>query len=155
MEVAASIVGLLAASIQVAGMLKLFISSVKNAPATAEQLYNEINRFRFILRRIQDKTISSDANDLSPERATLIDVNLLGSTLTAPVFTFSELEKEMDRIKPRGKLDFWDRVKWMRPEKNLLNTSLRLNRHETSLTLIFSILTWNAILIGASFCPRQ
>lgn len=85
MEVAASIVGLLAASVQVAGMLKLFIYSVKNALATAEQLYNEINRFRFILRRIQDKTISSDANYLSPERATLIDVNLLGATLTAAV----------------------------------------------------------------------
>lgn len=142
MEVAASIVGLLTAGAKVAETLILFISSVKTAPDTAEQLYNEVIRFGYILRRIEDRPISSNVNGHSPERAALVDINFLGATLAAAVFTFSELEKEMERIKARGKMDFWDRVKWMRSEKNLLNICLRLNRHETSLTLIFTILTW-------------
>ncbi|KAI5837734.1 hypothetical protein DFP73DRAFT_567261 [Morchella snyderi] len=148
MEVAASVVGLLMAGGKIASILQEFLSSIKNAPAIAKRLDDEVNQFRYIMLKIQQTVIEGET--LNPNRAALIDLNHLCASLTAAVTTFSELEKELDRIKARGTVDFWDRVKWSRAEKKLLNISLRLNRHETSLTLIFTILTSESVRLALS-----
>ncbi|KAH0604117.1 uncharacterized protein H6S33_007148 [Morchella sextelata] len=152
MEVAASIVGLLAAGAQVTSILREFLSSVKNAPAIAKRLDDEVIHFQYIILKIDQTVIKGKS--LDPDRAALVDINHLCAALTAAVSTFSELEKELDRIKARGKMDFWDRLKWSRAEKNLLNISLRLNRHETSLTLIFTILTSESVTRALSSKER-
>lgn len=140
MEVAASVVGLLAVGTQVAVILQQFISSSVNAPELAQFLKHEIQDFRFVLLKLQPIVLGSVP--LNRSRASLIDIDHLSFTLTGCVCTFSILEKEVDRIKSNGKMDFWDRIKWARTEATFAQLLLRLQSHKLSLTLILTVLTW-------------
>lgn len=149
MDVAAAVVGLLVAGAQVGSVITKLISAWKDAPALARKLDTEVTNFRYILSKIQ-QTVLGDGL-LDRDRASKIDRNHLSRALTAAVYTFSELERELGRIEAPGKMDFWDRMKWGRAEKTLNNLSLRLSKHETSFTLIFTILTrYSRIMITYS-----
>ncbi|KAH8150940.1 uncharacterized protein LAJ45_05122 [Morchella importuna] len=103
MEIALSVAGLILTGVQVGSALHDFISNASNAPNIAQVIEDEIHDFTQILSRVQTITFG---RDLDYSKASLIDINHLSSTLTASVRTFSELERELDRVKGRGKMDF-------------------------------------------------
>lgn len=140
MEVAASVVGLLAAGAQVSSVLQQFMSSTSNAPSLAQSLNQEIGDFRIVLSKLE--RIVRGSVPLNKSRGSMIDTDHLAFTLAGCVCTFSQLEKEVDRVKSSGKMELLDRIRWARNENTLLYIVQRLQSHKLSLTLILTILTW-------------
>lgn len=138
MEVALSAAGLALTGAQIGSALHEFISGTSNAPTIAQAIEDEIEDFAQILSRVQSITFGPDL-DLS--KASLIDLNHLSSTLAASVRTFSELEREIDRVKGSGKMDLWNRFRWARAEKNLLFFIQRLQSQKSTFSVILTILT--------------
>ncbi|KAI5843783.1 hypothetical protein DFP73DRAFT_63882 [Morchella snyderi] len=141
MEIALAITGLILTGVQVGSALHDFISiNASNAPTIAQAMDDEINEFTQILSRVQAIMLRS-ISGIDIPGASLIDLNHLSSTLVASVHTFSELERELDRVKCNGKMDLWNRFRWARAEKTFLFIIQRLQSHKSTFSTIVTILT--------------
>lgn len=137
MEVAASIVGLLAVGAKVCRTLQQFISSATNAPLLAHTLQDEARDFGFALAKLQPYV--DGASSMTLLGASSTDVNQLSLTLAAAVVTISRLEEKMDRVIPHGPMTTVYRLKWIFAESDLNQLVHRLQQHKSTMSLLLTI----------------
>lgn len=139
MEVAASVVGLLAVVAKVSSVLHQFISGCIDAPLIAQTTCDEVSDFGYALSKLQPYIDGSSPIKLLG--ASMTDVNQLSVTLAACVVTFSRMEKTMDRLMPPtgGGMDPLSRLRWSWAEKGISQLVQRLQQHKLSLTLLLTI----------------
>lgn len=138
-DVAASIIGIIAAAGKVAETLTPMISVLKDVHKHAAIVLTEVNACRTILSELD--VFLKDLDALPEARKDLIPVNSLVTTFTDGVLLFSELESLV------GKLDHVNnaisrRVKraWNHSEVTALLA--RLQNFKASISAMLSILNW-------------
>lgn len=154
MEVGASIVGLLSAGASIAIAINDFVTSCNNAPLFAQSILHETLEFSYALEKLQHLVVGPQATSLDQSRTSMIDVNHLSLTLVGCVCTFSQLEKEIQRMKLSGKFGILDRVKWSFIERDVCSIIQRIQNHKMSLMLILTILKYVFKFILYIFLPR-
>lgn len=137
METAASIVGLLAVGVKIGLALDQFVSSCVDAPVIARTVCDEVRDFRFALSKLQPYVDGTVAINLLGASAT--DVDHLSLTLASCLATFSRLEKIVDRLKLRERMDAVDRLRWIWSEAAIAQLVQRLQHHKSTLTLLLTI----------------
>lgn len=140
LSISISIVGLCCAAIQVNGLLKNFIDSSKDAPATARHTLSEVSAIYVCLNRLE--AFLSGRQESAKSRRSLVMLEQVIIIFTDCVSIFSELEQILDSIKTDGPMRMLDRVKWAMKEKTILKLVNRLQTSKASLGLILTILTW-------------
>ncbi|KAI5843135.1 ankyrin repeat-containing domain protein [Morchella snyderi] len=119
MDVAGSMVGLLAIGYQIYKSLDEFVSICKDAPTIAKDTRDQVNAFRYSLQKLAPY-IRETAEITSLGRSNT-DINQLKITLASSVDTFSQTQKLLDRLSPRKqeKMDYRGRIRWAMAEGNL------------------------------------
>lgn len=140
LSIAASIFGLCAAAVQVNHLLKSFIDSSKNAPASARHVLSEIIGIYACLNQVE--AFLSGRLESPSSRKSLVMIEQVIVIFTDCVTLFSELEQTLESVKTGGSMRVIDRVKWASKEKGVLKLLARLQTSQTSLTMLLSILTW-------------
>lgn len=145
MEVAASIVGLLTTGADVAMALVNLISRFVDAPFVAHTTCNEVSDFRYALTKLLPYVDCSVPVPLLG--ASVLDIHHLSLTLAGAVFTFSQLEKKLDRLLgglqdpdvPRP-MDVINRLRWLRDEAGINQLVLLVQQHKSSVNLLLTVL---------------
>lgn len=140
LSISISIIGLCCAAVQVNGLLKNFIDSSKDAPATARHTLSEVSAIYVCLNRLE--AFLSGRQESAKSRRSLVMLEQVIIIFTDCVSIFSELEQLLDSIKTDGPMHIIDRVKWAMKEKTILKLVNRLQTSKASLGLILTILTW-------------
>lgn len=135
MDVASSLNGLIAAGTHISAILQPHIPDPTEAPEHAVSLNDEVNSIRSEIAKLQS-ILAAESLDLST--ASFIDRNHLAFTLTGCVYTFSEIERKLQKLQP----GLWSWVTWSSVEKDVAALVQRLQCHKTSLLLMLHILTW-------------
>lgn len=150
MDAAASVVGLLAAGAQLYSTLERLISTFTDAPLLAHTTCNEVRDFRYALSKLKPYVDGSAPVKLLG--ASMIDVHHLSLTLAASVFTFSRLEKKLERLiirdlleKPDERLvtrsmDTLSRLRWLRDGGDISLLVQHIQQHKSSLNLLLTVL---------------
>lgn len=136
LSVAASIVGLLTASAQIATVLDTFRSSY----GIAETVYSEIHTFRPVLIRLHDLILGPSVPNIA--RSSMIDLDQLVIVLTGSVCTFSDLEREVHRLGVAGSPSLRVRMRWTLAQSTIDSLVRQLQNQKASLSLMLAILTW-------------
>ncbi|KAL0639010.1 hypothetical protein Q9L58_001891 [Maublancomyces gigas] len=146
MEVAASIVGHLAAGVRVCNVLHSAISSTIDAPLLARTLCDEVRDFGYALTKLMPYVDGSSPITLLGASTTHSDH--LSLTLAGCVVTFSLLEKKIDRVitqqhsmttMDRLRWTTMDRLRWTFAESDLTQLVNRLQQHKSTMTLLLTI----------------
>ncbi|KAL8732064.1 MAG: hypothetical protein Q9166_003017 [cf. Caloplaca sp. 2 TL-2023] len=135
-----SIIGLCCAAIQVNGLLKNFVDSSKDAPATARHTLTEVSGIYVCLNQLE--AFLSGRQVSSRSRRSLVMIEQVIIIFTDCVSIFSELEQILESMKTDGTMRIIDRVKWALKEKTILKLLTRLQTSKASLGLMLTILTW-------------
>ncbi|KAL8933027.1 MAG: hypothetical protein Q9216_006556 [Gyalolechia sp. 2 TL-2023] len=139
LSIAASIVGLCVAAVQVNSLLKSFIDTSKSAPASARHVLTEVTGIYVCLNQVE--AFLSGRRQSPSSRKSLVMIEKVIIVFTDCVSLFSELEQILESVKTGGSMRVIDRVKWASKEKAILRLLARLQASKTSLTMIFGILT--------------
>lgn len=139
LSVVASIAGLIMAGIQITTTVGQFISNTTTAPVLARTVSSEVHNFVVVLASLQPIVLGS-LNSVT--RASMIDVDELVVTITACIFTLSDLEREVDGLAVTDNMGIRARLKWAWAEPSILGLIDRLQHHKMSLNLMLTILTW-------------
>lgn len=151
MEVAASIVGLLAAGAKIAMTLDHLISTLVDAPLVAHTTCNEVRDFHYALTKL--KPYVDGTSPLPLLGSKVLDVQHLSLILAASVFTFLLLEKKLDpllggkdkleeRAAPRG-MNAITRLRWLRVEAGINQLVQHVQQHKLSLNTLLTVLIWS------------
>ncbi|KAL9025734.1 MAG: hypothetical protein Q9180_007601, partial [Flavoplaca navasiana] len=138
LSISISIIGLCCAAVQVNGLLKKFIDSSKDAPATARHTLTEVSAIYFCLNQLE--AFLSGRQQSSRSRRSLVMLEQVIVIFTDCVSIFSELEQILDSIKTDGPTRILDRMKWAVKEKAILKLLTRLQTSKASLGLLLNIL---------------
>ncbi|KAL0633688.1 hypothetical protein Q9L58_007411 [Maublancomyces gigas] len=148
MEAAISVIGLLAAGAQISTTLQGLISTYSDAPLLAHTTCNEVRDFKYALSKLQPYIDGSIPIKLLG--ASMIDTHHLSLTLAASVFTFSRLEKKLDRLilrveKPEDRavvrgMDTLSRLRWLRDDADISRLVQNIQQHKSSLNLLLTVL---------------
>ncbi|KAI5779346.1 hypothetical protein EDC01DRAFT_313842 [Geopyxis carbonaria] len=143
LSVAASIVGLLAASAKIASTLYSVSSSAGSASQLLERVRSEILILSGIFGQLQTLVLSANVGDGGQlSGRSNIEVGELVVTLTACVVTFSELEGLVGVFGEDGNdgkgLNMWDRVRWMAREGDVRRIMDDLVSMKVSLNLMLA-----------------
>ncbi|KAF1843551.1 uncharacterized protein K460DRAFT_407893 [Cucurbitaria berberidis CBS 394.84] len=136
LEIAAAIIGILAAAGKVAEILGPVVSTLKDASKNANAVLSEVNNSRIILVALQKYL---DDLDTAPRgRRELIQVAQLITALTDGVLLFSHLEGlvirlDADNIWPK-------RIQWARNDKKLASLVARMQCFKSSISVMLNIL---------------
>lgn len=140
LSIAVSIVGICTAAVQVNALLKRFVDSSKNAPASARHVLNEITGIYACLNALD--AFLSGRQESPRSRTSLVMIEQVVVVFTDCVSIFSELEQTIDSLKADGPMSVIDRAKWALKEKVILKLLMRLQTSKQSLTLMLNTLTW-------------
>ena len=157
----ASIIGLMQAGKKIAG----FISSMADAPQTAQNILREVETLQTIFRQLQG--LISERGRQSMSRRERICLDDLVATLTSCVCVFSELDGALeslgapdDAVGPN--LTVWDKTKWAVKEESIEKILKNLQMNKSSLQWMLSIYLWFVtrvpylmLLSCAIFSPGQ
>ena len=115
---AASIIGL----IEAGKKITRFISSMADAPQTAQNVLREVLTLQTIFRQLQG--LVSDRGQQSQSRGERIYLDDLVATLTGCVCEFSELDGALESLGVQAdaigrNLNVWDKTKWAVKEESL------------------------------------
>lgn len=139
-SVAASVVGLVGATVKVSTLLNDFIRDVKDVPVVAHGVLQEVADIAACLTQLQAFLDGTRVGTRS--RTALIMVEQVVVTLTACVMTFSELEEILKNLSCDVPTQMTGRIAWMRKESVLKRLCQRLNSSKISLNLMLTTLTW-------------
>ena len=140
LSVAASVVGLLGATVKVSTILNDFIRDLKDVPSVANGVLQEVADIGSCLAQLQAFLTGTRVGSRS--RTALIMVEQVVVTLTSCVITFSELEAALDALTRDIPAQLTRRIAWLRKEPVLERLCQRLNRSKISLNLMLTTLTW-------------
>ena len=137
LSVAASIVGLVTAAVQVSAYLIEFKRRVKNVPIQAATVLKEVNDIYAILQELGPFLLGLNIPDQS--RTCLLQVDSVLAVLTGCAETISQLTELMDqlRLEDPGLLG---RSKWVSQKSVIAALILRLQANKMSLSLMLNIL---------------
>ncbi|KAF3052880.1 hypothetical protein E8E11_010941 [Didymella keratinophila] len=137
LELAAAIIGILAAVGKVAETLGSFVSAYKGAPKAANIVLAEVNSSRVILGSLQN--LLDDLGTSSPKRKQLIRLEHLVATLTDGLYLFSELEALIVELRdPNDSIT--KRIQWARKEGEFKTLLARLQSFKGSISAMLNIL---------------
>jgi hypothetical protein len=140
LSIAASIVGLLAAGGKLTAVLTQ-ISRLSDGPPLCRSALSEICDVSAALRQMQ--RFLNDQASIPAERRENVLLEHLAAALTGCVITKDELETVVDDLglayQESGITGIFDRVRWVRKEKDIQHIIQRLQNHKSSLNLILSI----------------
>jgi hypothetical protein len=138
-DVAASIVGILAAAGKVAETLTPIISVLKDVNKHTAIVLAEVNASRTILSQLH--TYLHDLDALPGPRKDLIPLHSLVATFTDGTLLFSELEAVVCRLDAVNGI-ISKRIKTAWKHSDLDSLSVRLQTFKLSITTILGILCW-------------
>lgn len=145
LSVAASVVGLVTAAVQMSNILYKMGSTIKDAPVLAQTAAGELNDISLVLAQLQ-KYIDGRVQ-ASTQRLCLITVEHITATLTGCVITFSELDAILKSVNIDTGLRTWDRALWLLKKDKIASVITRLQNHKSTLGLMLNIMQWYAFLI--------
>lgn len=141
MEVAASIVGLLAAGAKISQFLEKLIQRGVNAPALVQDIRDEIKDLTFVLDKLHT-LLPDSAPDHDPNDTTSLTNDGHLATLVARCrTTIRELEDKVPQVADGDELDMLDCMRWLWVEPALTPLLQRLEHHKNRLNLILTVLT--------------
>jgi hypothetical protein len=145
LSVTTSIVGLLAAAVNVSRVLTSITSSLKETPRLAHSALSEVNEFRRALESLQ--TFFLRVSTAPRHRTSLIQLDQLIATLTDAVVTFSDLEALIRPLtaSPDSEPALRTRVKLTWEEDRISCLVQRLQQHKSSLSLMLNIVQWYSL----------
>ena len=137
LSIAASVVGLLGATVKVSSVLNTFVRGLKNVPNVAHGVLQEVSDISTCLAQLQTYLMGTNVGSRS--RTALLMVEQVVVILTSCVMTFSELEETVESLND----DRWSkRIIWLLREPKFEKLGQRLNSSKSSLNLMLTILTW-------------
>lgn len=162
MEAAISVIGLLAAGAQISTTLQGFISTYSDASLLAHTTCNEVRDFKYALSKLQPYIDGSITIKLLG--ASMIDIHHLSLTLAASVFTFSRLEKKLDRLilraeKPEDRavvrgMDTLSRLRWLRDDADISRLVQNIQQQKSSLNLLLTVLiSYTCVTSNPNYLP--
>ena len=140
LSIAASVVGLLGATVQVSTVLNNFFRDLKDVPNVAHKVLQEVSDISTCLAQLQ--AFLNGTRVGSRSRTALIMVEQVVVTLTSCVMIFSELEQTLKSLSDDMPMQFSKRIAWFRKEPKLETLCQRLNSSKISLNLLLTTLTW-------------
>ncbi len=140
LSVATSIAGLMIAASQVAGLLRSFAESAKEAPNSAKAVLAEVTGISICLNQLQGYL--SGKQETPRSRRSLIMIEQVIVVLTDCVSVFSELEQNLEMLKTDQPMRVIDRLKWTMKEATIGRLLRRLQTSKASLTFMLTTLTW-------------
>ena len=135
---AASIIGLIESGKKITG----FISSMADAPQTAQNVHREVLTLQTIFRQLQG--LVSDRGQQSISREERIYLDDLVATLTGCVCVFSELDGALESLGVQDdtfhqNLTAWDKTKWAVKEESIEKSLRNLQMNKISLQWMLTI----------------
>ena len=139
-----------------------FISSMADAPQSAQKVLREVQTLQIIFRQLQE--LISDQGQQSISRRERICLDDLVATLTGCVCVFSELDGALESLGAREGQDLTvlDKTKWAVKEENIEKILMDLQMNKGSLQWMLSIYLWFVTHISylilfscAFFSPNQ
>jgi len=141
LSIAASVAGLLGVAGNVCTIISGFISSVTDAPSSAQDALAAVDETRMVL--ISVKLVMNKLSRLPRNRKEMIHVRHLVITFRELIQSFSELEAIVNPAVGADRWSTkWDRVKWVLEEEKILRSVQRLELHKNSLSMMLNILHW-------------
>ena len=151
LSIAAAVVGLLAATGQVYGLLEA-ISSARNSPSTIESARVEIRHTEIALRSLQGLLERLETTE--SRRRRLVQIDDLRITFSDAILEFAAFESFLEPLP--GLMARHSVTPWSRHAKKIEEHLVRIGRHKTSLMVILSILQWYVPCrpAGGSSCAK-
>ena len=143
LSVAASVVGLITAAVQISKTITNLVERSRKAPKECSDARLEVDNIRAILTQLQLFVLG--ANKAARSRTSLILIEQIVTILAACVTTFSDLDEFVDTLDSDEKLGLLDKLRWASKAKSLSDIIAKLQMHKTSLTLMLTILTWYVV----------
>lgn len=137
-----AIVGLLTAAQQISSAVGDLVSKSKSAPKDMQRVKSTCDTIRAVLLQLQMLLLGRARVDR--DRTSLILVDQVVITLSACVTTFSELDVFVGTLHSDSELGLMDRIRWATKTKTIQEHLQKLEMHKSSLTLMMTILTWQA-----------
>ena len=134
LSIAAGVVGLTQAAIQIAKIL----NKIRQAPEQIAIALREITETSTILWQLQRFLFNVERADRTG--AAQVQVDHVIVILSGCVATYSEFEALLDKIDYSVKFPILDRFTWARNEKRITDIVKRLQTHKVSLSLLLTIL---------------
>ncbi len=106
---------------------------------SASRMKAQVDDIRKILGQLQLFLLK--VNGASRSRTSLLMVEQVVATLSSCVLTFSDLQVFVEGLQSEATMGLMDRVRWMSKETELKAMLSRLETHNSSLTLMLTILT--------------
>jgi hypothetical protein len=139
LEVAAAIIGLIAAGGKVVEILAPAISALKDTSRNAAAVRTEVKHTNILLTALQK--LFEDLDTSPQRRKELIPVDQLIATLTDGVLLFDELES-VSRKLGSPKQAILNRAKWAMKEPTFAKFGSRLWKFKASIGVMLNILQW-------------
>ena len=153
LEVAASIIGILAAAGKVAETLGPYVSAWKDSTKAVTASLAEVNNITTILSALQGLLDDLSANP--QKRKALIQVDQLIAALTDGVLIFSELEALVAHGLHNPKFTLSDQMSWAWKHKEVDSLVARLQRFKSSISVMLNILQWYVDTYHQTCCAEQ
>lgn len=157
----ASVVGLLSTSAKITSALCGYLAGVPDAPPLTQTVIAEVQALSTVLLRLQ--SFFHGIKPVPRGRASMLAVEHVVASLAACVYTFSELDKEVDRLgvdEVRSNLGLprlrtLDTRRWVFRESEVRRLTEDVEQHKRSISLILAIITWyncalTAVSVGAT-----
>jgi len=141
LSVAAGIIGVATAAVQVSRVLTDLVRRSKDAPNQVTIVLSEVCDIYTNTTQLQLLVFDIEASSRS--QTCLIQADSVTAILTGCVATFSELEQLINQLKaqdPIHEFGLVDRVKWATKQSSIAAIMSRLQAHKSSLSLILDIL---------------
>ncbi|KPI39131.1 uncharacterized protein AB675_4698 [Cyphellophora attinorum] len=137
LSVSASVIGLLTAGVAITKTLNDVVQQYKDVPKFSKSVQQEVTNITAALELLHPY-LDQKAR-ASSDRKALIQVEHVVTTLTGCVITYSDLQALLDTLHQDPKRAF-DKLKWVRREKQISALVSDLQYHKSSLTLILTTL---------------
>lgn len=140
LSVAASVAGLVSLAGQLVPALYNLGSAVKEANRDAQAAATEVAGMSVVLQGLQGYIIGRER--ANPRRLQLITVEHITASLTACVFTYSELDAALHALHADSGLKAWDRAVWFVKRDSIQALILRIQNHKMTFSCMLNILQW-------------
>jgi hypothetical protein len=140
LSVAASVAGLVSLAGELVPALYNLGSAVKEANNDAQAAATEVASMSVVLQGLQTYIIGRTR--ANPQRLRLITVEHITASLTACVFTYSELDAVLKALHVDSGLKARDRAVWLMKRESVQNLVTRLQNHKMSFNCMLNILQW-------------
>jgi hypothetical protein len=140
LSVAASVVGLISLANQLAPALLNLGSAVKEAKNDAQAAAAEVTGMCIVLQGLQAYIMGRSRTN--PQRLRLITVEHITASLTACVFTYSELDAILRALHTNSGLGVRDHAVWLLKRESIQSLISRIQNHKMTFTCMLNILQW-------------